>query len=158
MSATVELLSTAIRRFLALIEPDTVDGAERVERLKRSLDEIAFLSHGVRYEFDGRDYPDSPREEYDVLRKKAAERFPDFGFYNLPGSVTNEIAQSELHVGDAIDDIADIARDLGEVVWRLENTSVDDALWYFVHSYTTHWSVHLRNLQWYLCHKEEEGA
>ncbi|MFN7134579.1 MAG: DUF5063 domain-containing protein, partial [Myxococcales bacterium] len=57
---------------------------------------------------------------------------------------------AQIMVGDAIDDIVDIANDLQQVVWRWETTSEADALWHFRFSFTSHWGAHLRALQLYL--------
>jgi hypothetical protein len=47
-------------------------------------------------------------------------------------------------VGDAIDDLADIAADLEEVVWA------DDAHWHYKFLFEVHWGMHLRELALYL--------
>jgi Domain of unknown function (DUF5063) len=76
-----------------------------------------------------------------------AAHFPELGYYNTPSSITQHIAEAEIDVGDAIDDITDIAIELYDVLWRFDHTSADDALWYFSNSYFTHWEQHLRQLQ-----------
>ena len=55
-----------------------------------------------------------------------------------------------MHTGDAIDDLADIANELTDFIWRWENNSENNALWYLGYSYEIHWNSHLRNLQTYL--------
>lgn len=61
-----------------------------------------------------------------------------------------EFGESEIGVGDAVDDLADIAMDLAGVAWRFEHTSAADALWHYEHLYRIHWGEHLRDLQRFL--------
>lgn len=147
MSESHQDIKDAIDEFFVLIEGEAIPSEERLARLSRSLDRLAFLQHDVTYTFDERDYPDTPRKDYKELRDIVAARFPDLGFYNMPGTVTQHIGDAEMHVADAIDDITDIAQDLYDVQWRWQHASVHDALWYFSNSYSTHWEDHLRGLQ-----------
>lgn len=147
MPASPEEIRDAISEFIALIEDSAIPAEERMQRLRRSLDRLALLQHDVTYTFDERDYPDAPRKDYNAMRELISPRFPELGYYNVPSSVTQHIAESGVDVGDAIDGIADIAIELYEVLWRFDHTSTDDALWYFSNSYFTHWEEHLRELQ-----------
>ena len=88
--------------------------------------------------------------EYDDIREVVSRNFPDLGYYNTPMEISEKIADSSLAIGDAIDDICDIARDLEEVLWCWEKTSADDALSHFNESFGYHWGKHLRDLQLYL--------
>jgi hypothetical protein len=72
------------------------------------------------------------------------------GYYNVPSSITKELGESKVLLGDGIDDIVDILLDLKGVLWRLDNTSVDDALWDLNQGFQYHWGLHLRDLQLYL--------
>jgi hypothetical protein len=150
MPASPDQIKATIVEFISLIERESISPENRLLRLRRSLDQLALLQHDVSYACDDRDYPDTPCKDYQKLRELVSSRFPDLGHYNVPALVTQHIAEAEMHVGDATDDITDIALDLYDVQWRLENTSVDDALWYFTNSYFTHWEEHLRGLQLYL--------
>ncbi len=60
------------------------------------------------------------------------------------------IGEAGLVVGDAIDDIADIAEALAAVVWCFGHTSEVDARWRLWDSFEHHWGEHLRRLQLYL--------
>jgi hypothetical protein len=131
VAASPEEIKDASREFIALIEDDAISAKEHMQRLRRSLDRLALLQHDVSYTFDERDYPDAPRKDYNAMRQLVSPHFPDLGYYNVPSCVTQEIAQTGIDVGDAIDDIADIAIELCEVLWRFNHTSIDDALWYF---------------------------
>ena len=52
----------------------------------------------------------------------------------------------EIGIGDEIDDLIDIIKDLLAVKWRMENTSEKDALWHFELSMRTHSEQHLVDL------------
>jgi hypothetical protein len=136
-----EEIKNASGEFIAVIEDGAISAEERMQRLRRSLDRLGLLQHDVNYTFDERDYPDAPPKYYNAIRQLVSSRFPDLGYYNVPSSVTQDIAQTGIDVGDAIDDIADIAIELHEVLWRFHHTSIDDALWYFEFSYVSHWGA-----------------
>jgi hypothetical protein len=53
-------------------------------------------------------------------------------------------------VGDSIDDLSDIIKDLLEVSWYFENSTITVALERLYFSYTTHFGKHLIDLQRYL--------
>ena len=133
--------------FITLIEDDAIPTKDRTQRLRCSLDRLALIQHDISYTFDERDYPDTPRKDYNVLRKVVSAHFHDLGYYNTPSSITQQLGEAEIEVGDAIDDLTDIAIELYDVLWRFDHTSADDALWYFTNSYSTHWEQHLRELQ-----------
>ncbi len=150
MSILPQKIRDAITEFITLIGDDVIPTEDRTQRLRRSLDRFALIQHYVSYTFDDRDYPDTPRKDYNALRKTVSAHFPELGYYNTPSSITQQIAEAEIEVGDAIDDITDIAIELYDVLWRFDYTSPDDGLWYFSNSYSTHWEQHLRELQLYL--------
>ena len=52
-------------------------------------------------------------------------------YYNVAGDVADHISTTELHIGDAIDDFADIAADLQKIIWHLQHTSIHNGLFYF---------------------------
>lgn len=143
-------IRACVREYLELIENDSRSPQECKDLLPMLLDKLAYAQHFGNVIFDDREYPDPPRTDYGAVRQIISRRFPDYGFYNLPESVLEKIGQSEMVIGDAIDDITDIASDLMDVEWRWNNTSEMDALWNFHNSYLIHWNRHLRELQLYL--------
>lgn len=147
MSATRDDIKTAIDEFIAVVEDAQIPTEERLQRLRRSLDGLAWLQHEIACTFDEREYLDAPDTDHDALRQVVSAHFPELGYYNIPSSITQHIAAAETDVGDAIDDIVDITRELYEVRWRWEHNSADDALWYFQDMYFHHWESHLRGLQ-----------
>jgi hypothetical protein len=136
--------------FVDVVESTTLTPEERMARLRGALDSLAMAVRDITNEFDEKDYPDDPREDYQTTYKVVGQRFPTLGYYNVPLSITREIGESRMGVGDAVDDIVDILFDLKGVLWRLDNTSVDDALWHLNQDYQSHWGQHLRGLQLYL--------
>src|SRR4029077_20178099 len=115
MAASPSEVRDAAQEFIALIEDEAMSSEDRMTRLRRSLDRLAYLEHDVSYTFDERDYRDAPRKDYSAMRQLVAAHFPELGFYNTPDSVTQDIAETKISVGDAIDDISDITIDLYEV-------------------------------------------
>jgi hypothetical protein len=147
----------AIDNFLAIVEDGHLDKEERLIRLRRSLDQLAFAQHAVAYTFDEKEYPDAPPQDAKNLRRAIERGFPDLGYYNVPNCITEHIGETKTNVGDAIDDIADITEELYDVRWYWANTSVDNALCHFQNSYWSHWEEHLRTLQLYL-HRLDKGS
>ncbi len=142
-------IKTAILNFFEVIEGN-LQPEDREIKLTQALDELAIATHSMEYTFDEREFQDSVTRDYQEVREIVSRNFPDLGYYNVALDIVDKIAESENGVGDAIDDICDIAGDLEEVLWCWENTSVDDALWHFESSFDSHWGKHLRDLQLYL--------
>lgn len=146
---TADEIETAVSDYLNLIEKGEENEDANIRALEEILDRLALAWHHIE-PVSEEGHADPPRKSYDQLRSAAADQFPSFGYYNIPDRVTNKIAQSDIIVGDAIDDLADIARDLHDVSWRFEETSTEDALCDYHLKYRLHWREHLRNLQFYL--------
>jgi hypothetical protein len=140
----------AISDFLDLLDGGKEDAEGREAALALNLDRLALAYHYSEYKFDETDYPDAPRKDYQELREIVSALFPEYGYYNVAARISVEISEGGLHVGDAIDDITDIAIDMDEVLWLWKNTSVDNALWEFKQGYENHWGMHLRCLQLYI--------
>lgn len=142
-----EYILEAITEFIDLIDEPPRDPQQQCDALIKALDNLAYSMRFIDYNFDDKEYPDSPivTKEY----KDVGQLFKQFGYYNIALDVTVKLGESSLGTGDAIDDILDIYNELYAVKWCSENTSIDDAIWYFENSYT-HWGEHMRNLQVYL--------
>jgi hypothetical protein len=148
---TSEEIRQTIAEFLALLKSETSND-ERERKLAFVLDKLALAYHFIEYDFDEKNYPDAPREDYAKLYALVGNKFPNFGLYNQAHRISKDIGINENNsIGDAIDDIVDIATDLSEVIYCWENNSVDNALWQFKFSFESHWENHLRGLQLYLC-------
>ena len=140
----------AIHDFLNLVESTDGTTEDAESRLVPVLDRLALAQSFVSFTFDETDYPDSPDQSYDDLRKLVSKRFPNYGYYNVADPITSHIGEAGAIVGDAIDDLADIARDLYDAEWYWANTSEANALFHLQQSYQTHWRKHLREFQLYL--------
>ena len=147
-------LSDKIKEFVDFI--DAPSGDDRDAKLLLLTDQILFFFGETSERSDNNDYPDTPKYDYESTRKEVSRKFSDYGYYNIPGKVSNDIANTEIQVGDAIDDIVDLYHDFSNFLWRCENTSEDNAIWYFQNPERMHWEEHLRNLQYYLFHKIDE--
>ena len=150
---TIDDIQSSIHFFFDVIKADFLP-EEREDQLSIALDRLALASHFAEWTFDETDYPDAPCRKYETMRELVSPIFPECGYYNVVLNITEQIGEGSPAVGDAIDDICDIAGDLEEVLWRWRRNSVDDALWYFNESYRYHWGQHLRELQLYLYAKK----
>jgi hypothetical protein len=142
----------AVRDFFTLLNSPNKneDSLDNLRALVRVLDNLAWVYHFVSYEFDEQasDPPTHDSQIYITMRNLAESKFPMLGHYSTVALL--EVPASEMMRGDALDDLADIACELHGVLWRLENTSEDDALWQFQFGYDSHWGKHMRDLQVYL--------
>lgn len=136
----------AARRFVALA---TKEHAPAIDVLARSLDELALSYYDTPPGMPDENAPAPPEPVF--THASVGSRFPELGLYGVANP--SETAGSVI-VGDAIDDILDIARDLSEVIWRYENVGAEDADWHFRLLYQCHWGVHLRDLSRYLHEKQ----
>ena len=121
--------------------------------LSRALDRLLFLSHEVPSEDCAEEDLDPPSVDGPSLYREVASRFPDLSMYPVADPLGP--IDEETTLADAIDDIADLTRDLREVVWRAENLGSNDAAWYFRLMYF-HWATHARRLGMYL-HARQSG-
>mgnify|MGYP005997437583 CR=1 FL=1 len=94
---------------------------------------------------------------YEKIKKNVESNFPDFSWYINTWNISKiefekgeekPIVNSDL--GDSVDDLSDIIKDLLEVKWRFENTSNNDAIWHFNFLMKNHSEQHLLDLLKYL--------
>lgn len=121
-----------------------------LEELRRSLAKLYAYCVTIDYDFeDETSYPDSPDVDYNAIRQTVAVNFPDFGYYYAL-STFNPYEEPELHMGDAIDDLADIISDLLETKWRFDNNGENDALWFLELNFISHFEQHIIDLLHYI--------
>jgi hypothetical protein len=148
-SMNAQDICASIHGFPELLETGGSDEQSNIRTLELALDRLGLAYHFASEVFeDG--HSDPPSQDYGRWRRLAVLRFPKFGFYNVPSHISHQVLQAEMLVGDALDDVADIAHDLSEVIWCWTHTSENDALWLFRWGYDQHWGEHLRDLQRYL--------
>lgn len=147
-SASHESMVAAILEYLELLKDEPDNESVRLNRLAEALDRLVIEYHRAPdVEPDVMDVA-SPTVSYEPLAKRAAASFPELGLY---GDVEPQDGlDQEISLGDAIDDLADIARDLTDVLWHLDNVGVNDAIWMFRFGYQTHWGRHLHDIRRYL--------
>lgn len=145
-------LNEAVRLFIEFVTSDarkTEDDKLRTTNLIYGLDRLSLCIGGnLDFDFDDADYPEPPNFDYDLHYQKISENFPAYRYYNFVES--NLDTDPDILVGDPIDDLTDIYKDVWRYIWRLENNSLSDALFDLDLSYRTHWGRHLRNIQSYL--------
>ncbi|QUL37508.1 DUF5063 domain-containing protein [Erythrobacter sp. JK5] len=146
---SLDAIRNACEAFLAQIQGQKEDRMEHLRELAKSFDKLT----ATYFEVDDVE-PDSedslaPPIDYVVLYKRAANAFPELGCYPAI-DVGGTLGEEEALVADAIDDLADIARDLSEVLWHIEKSSEADAIWEFRFGYQSHWGAHLHRLRHYL--------
>jgi hypothetical protein len=144
-------IHSSILSFLELLQNGKSDSPIEVESLELALDKLALIHHFVgEISDDANEDSKVPVRDYARWRDFLAKRFPSLGYYNIPSTISVSVGEAEIHTGDALDDLADIANELSEFVWRWQNNGENDALWHLQYSYQSHWGSHLRSLQMYL--------
>ncbi|MCK5125095.1 MAG: DUF5063 domain-containing protein [candidate division Zixibacteria bacterium] len=145
-------IKTTIKKFLQLVTELSGSVQKRENDLRLLLDELAIATHQTKPSESLTDL-ETPDYDYNKLRHVIGKCFPNYGLYldadTDPGR--------EPGVGDAIDDITDMALALSEVLWLWDHASETDAMWQFHFSFETHWGSHLRGLQWYAHEIEREN-
>ena len=123
-----------------------VDLIDKIDVLKKLLVEIYSEFLNLEFEFDETDYNEEPDFDYNEIKKNVKSNFPDFDWYSMVLDSNKMEPDVEIGIGDEIDDLIDIIKDLLAVKWRMENTSEKDALWHFELSMRTHSEQHLVDL------------
>lgn len=136
--------------FVNLIDSGTNGTRENKQTLKQLLSRLSLatvnLSRPSKWEAPDNYVP--PNDE--DIRASIGVRFPEFGYYNSVSEVVSNIGSVKCDVGDAVDDVLDIYKDLRESVWCYDNIGAKEGINYLVSSYFYHWGRHLRDLQLYL--------
>jgi hypothetical protein len=151
-----EELKNLVDEFLYLVEVGSGSQVADESELAHLLDRIALaMRQRVAMEEPGQP-PEIPARDFDVLRKVAASRFPNYGPYNRALRLTEDIGRSELEVGSAIDDVAIVADHLHVVAWLWRKIDWDTGCWYLEESFYNDWGERMRALQLYLHVRDAE--
>jgi hypothetical protein len=149
-SAKFERVRAAVDRFLRLVEAGSVDPAKNEMELAACLDELAWVIREIPRNSSS-EFSLDPDEAGDVAAlRRIPERFPDFGYYSMVDPVAPGETEPEIELGDAIDDVSDITRDLLRVRRIWDEIGEAEGLWELRFSFESHWEHHLRRLQLYL--------
>lgn len=152
---TNDELRALIQRFLDLVHNGVGSVEENERTLVELLDRLALAVHEVP-EGAVTSELEAPDRNYQGVRAVVEARFPNFGLYGA-GQLLLSDGDPDPIIGDAIDDITDIALELQETAWTWDHIGVQDALWTFHFGFTSHWGLHLRQLQAYL-HEQLGGV
>ncbi len=117
---------------------------DKIYVLKKLLINLYYYFINLKLTCEEKEYDEEPDFNYNLIRENVSSNFPAFGFYNKV-LYPNEI-EPEIGLEDEIDDLTDIIIDLLKVKWRFENTSEQDALYYFKLYMAIHSETHLLNL------------
>lgn len=143
-------LKNLVDEYLYLVEVGSGSVIADESELAHLLDRLALaLRHAAVPAAPERE-PEIPPRNFELLRKVAASRFPNYGAYNLAAALTTDIGNTRVEVANAIFDVASIADHLHVVAWLWRNTDWDTGLWYLAESHRDHWGAAMRSLQLYL--------
>jgi hypothetical protein len=148
----------AVDAFLAFVlrtEPTTPGDWPELVRL---LDDLAMARHvcpAPDYPAGGQGDEDdhaAANSDYSGLRPVIGTRFPDFGYYHVVSPLVDGDLDMEQTpgLGDAIDDLADIAVELQQAIWFREHRGHAVGAALLAWAFDVHWGQHLRDLQGYL--------
>jgi hypothetical protein len=119
---------------------------ERAQILERQLVRIYNLYFDLKdKEIDFKDY-EEPKIDYKDLYEIIKSNFPDFGFYNELLNINEKIGEYENAIGDAIDDITDIVKELKEIEYCIEHYGEDIGIYNFRFAFKSHIKYHLIGL------------
>ena len=154
-----EELNNTIEDFLELIYEGAGAVPENERKLRIFIDKIALAASETDVSFDDADYLGGTSHDQEKLRQLICRRFPNYGYYNIPSSITGGIAAAKIDVGDAIDDLLDITTELQAIAHLWYEEGDEKALRSFAAAYRFHLGDHLRELQLYLhaLTREESG-
>jgi hypothetical protein len=151
----------AVERLLAAIEGSSAENGN-INELSSALDLFMF-AHWALFSDDICPIETSDREppqsNYQAEYAALGRRFPQLGFYRTAASLLIKSTEDALEtaVGDAIDDLSDIAAALREVCWFEEHESRREALAALRFRYESHLWMHILPLRMYLEELKRNG-
>ncbi|MGM9320821.1 hypothetical protein [Deinococcus aquaticus] len=123
----------------ALLEREGCTPGELADLLDELRGEVQALPFGV---------PDAdtpPREAYHDLRARIARACPEPGFYDLATGRALGHCDLPAEIGDALDDLTDLALDLSTAL-ALADTDGAAALAWLRWSHDSHWGDHVQDV------------
>lgn len=138
-------ISSAIEAYLSLIDGQPKTGPTDLRKLALALDRLVG-EYNLTEDLEPTDSEvEPPENSWTELYNRAAMSFPGLGYY--PCADPTDEPEADSFVGDAIDDLADIARDLLDVIWYFDQGRIEDGIWQFRFDYQVHWGMHLHKLR-----------
>ncbi|HRY05682.1 MAG TPA: DUF5063 domain-containing protein [Hyphomicrobiaceae bacterium] len=140
-AGSISPLHHAISSFIACIEDESLSPDARLGQLAPALDQLSLSYHTGMEPQDAPGEGEPPERDYKAMRELIALRFPNLGYYGAvpPGTPTD----SEITMGDAVDDLTDIYSELLDVAWCFEHTSEADGVRLFRFGFSHHWGRHV---------------
>ena len=136
------------------LEPN-ISVINKEQLLEKNLVKFYSLYFDIDYVFDNTEYGDFDNENLPNIRKNIESNFKDYGFYKIVLDINDIDNLNGNAIGDAIDDLTDITKDLLEIKWRIENNSLNDGLWFFNFIFKSHTQQHILDLLNYMKQKGE---
>jgi hypothetical protein len=130
----------AVHEFLHLFENEPLPEDRRLRKLASALDRLSCAYHDVRALGGPEGYQVSDKPDYVDARALAAKYFPDFGLYPTIPPLSDINTAPEM--GDAVDDLADIWKEMVEVKLLWDAGSASAAENQFKLGYEFHWGQH----------------
>lgn len=138
-------IRSAIEAYLSLIDGQAKTDPADLRTLALALDRLV-SEYNLTDDVEPSDSDvEPPESSWNDLYARAAASYPQLGYY--PCADPTDAAEARSFVGDAIDDLADIARDLLNVVWYFDQGRIADGIWQFRFDYQVHWGMHLHQLR-----------
>jgi len=141
----VEEIKRHISDFLNFIEKPSDKG--KYELLEKHLSTIYSKVLNLQNSFE-RSTGELKSIDYIELRKRIQINFQELGFYHIILNADEITAEPELAIGDAIDDLTDIVKDLKKEVMSLSDK--ETFLWQLHFKFIAHFKEHLVSLMYYL--------
>jgi hypothetical protein len=136
------------REFLALIfSPGDEESSVRLALLSRVLDKLSLTFDECNQSALPGGEPGIPVEQQ-ALRDCIVQAFPTLGHH--AAILPDAAATSSPTIGDAVDDLVEIAAELMQIESYWHRKAPDEAKAYFAFTFRTHWGRHLLNLRSYL--------
>jgi|GEM_PF-3983623 len=142
-------LTTAIDMALRVLRGGLDTDQDNILALVQVLDVLLAWPQGVVRLPDRSLYPAPPMPPYDVVRQMVRSRFPNYGDYDVSVYLRELTGQPAVGRGNAVEDLCVICRELFVIRWRLDNTSLLDALWHLEQGLNSGWGQHVRRLRAY---------
>ena len=127
----------------------------KTDEIQKLLVQLYSEFLNIKADFDEKDYEEEPDFKYQVIRQNVKSNFPDLSWYSKILDSNKLDSNTNTGIGDALDDLTDIIKDLLAIKWRMETTSEKDAIWHFELSMRTHSEQHLVDFLKYL--KDKNG-
>ena len=143
-----EIIEGACNGYLDLLRLAPAEPHERQTRLAEAMDRLCAAYNQTDDVEPDTEEVDSPRADPKQFCDQASASFPELGFYRDVDPL--EDFDQAVGQGWGLDDLADIAVDLTEVLWLLAQHRISDAIWQFRWGYQNHWGHHLHDLRRYL--------